>query len=254
MEVRVLGMHGGEVGSLRSSAFLLDGRVLLDAGGGVASLSEEDVLAVGACLLTHAHLDHVYGLPLFLDRRLDCPPLPVHAIGPVVDALQAHVFNDVMWPDVVHPRAPRDAAVRLVKVTPEEPFDVCGLVATAVSVPHAVPSVAWLVGRPGSGPVLFSGDTGPTRHAWEFARAAGVRAAFIEVSYPDAMADAAMQSMHLTPRTLVEALDLLPPGIPVRLIHLKPTNLDNLIEDLGPLLAARPNVEIARPGETYRFP
>lgn len=252
MEVRVLGMHGGEVQESRSSCYLLDGHVLLDAGGGQALLSEGEADGIDGCIVTHAHLDHVYGLPLLLDRRYGCPTLEVRSIAPVIRTLTTHMFNDALWPDLT--RIPDRASpfVRFVEVTPEVPVRVAGLEATPVEVSHSVPAVGWLVSLPGERPVVFSGDTGPTTRLWEMATARAARAAFVEVSYPDRLARIAALSGHLTPATLADAIGRLPPGIPIRLIHLKPELAAEIESELAPLLAAHGNIGIARAGATYR--
>ena len=53
------------------------------------------------CISPHSHLDHIAALPLMPDaissRRSS--PVQVHALQETIAALQAHVFNNVIWPD-----------------------------------------------------------------------------------------------------------------------------------------------------------
>jgi 3',5'-cyclic-nucleotide phosphodiesterase len=46
---------------------LVDDDVLIDAGTGIGDLSLEDQKAIRHVFLTHAHLDHIAGLPMFID-------------------------------------------------------------------------------------------------------------------------------------------------------------------------------------------
>ena len=67
MRVRVLGCSGAIAQGCRTTSFLLDDDVLVDAGTGVGDLSLEEMARIHHVLLTHSHLDHVASLPLMLD-------------------------------------------------------------------------------------------------------------------------------------------------------------------------------------------
>src|SRR5690606_10389327 len=64
-------------------------------------LDFEQLLKIDHVFLTHAHLDHVLGLPLMLDSVGDLrdTPLTVHALPEVLDVLAAHLVNWKLWPD-----------------------------------------------------------------------------------------------------------------------------------------------------------
>jgi glyoxylase-like metal-dependent hydrolase (beta-lactamase superfamily II) len=112
MKVRVLGCSGAISKDCRTTSFLIDGDVLIDAGTGVGDLTPDEMRGIEQVLLTHSHLDHVLALPLMVDataaRRTT--PLQVHALAATIAALKMHIFNDVIWPDFT--RIP----------TPEAPF------------------------------------------------------------------------------------------------------------------------------------
>jgi len=80
MKVRVLGCSGAIAKDCRTTSFLIDGRILIDAGTGVGDLSLDEMQAVDDVFLTHSHLDHIAALPLMLDavasRRAE--PLRLH--------------------------------------------------------------------------------------------------------------------------------------------------------------------------------
>lgn len=91
MKLRVLGCSGGIGGRhLRTTSFLVDHDILLDAGSGVAELSVGELAAIDHVFLTHAHLDHVLALPLMIDAVADrrSQPLVVHALPEVIAALR----------------------------------------------------------------------------------------------------------------------------------------------------------------------
>ena len=111
MKVRVLGCSGAIAKDCRTTSFLIDGEVLIDAGTGVGDLTLDEMRRVDHVLLTHSHLDHVAALPLMVDAIASqrTVPLQIHALAGTIDALKAHIFNNVIWPDfsrIPTPQAP----------------------------------------------------------------------------------------------------------------------------------------------------
>ena len=109
MKIRVLGCSGGELPGHRTTCFLVDGRLAVDAGALTASLDLDALLAVDDILLTHSHFDHVKDVPLLSDllvgRRKK--PVRVHASTGCARTLRESVFNDELWPDFTASRPPR---------------------------------------------------------------------------------------------------------------------------------------------------
>ena len=67
MQVRVLGCSGAIAKDCRTTSFLVDTDLLVDAGTGVGDLTLEEMAAIDDVVLTHCHLDHIAALPLMLD-------------------------------------------------------------------------------------------------------------------------------------------------------------------------------------------
>lgn len=101
MKVRVLGCSGAIAKDCRTTSFLLDHDLLVDAGTGVGDLTLDEIAAIDHVLLTHSHLDHIAALPLMVDAMAATrsKPVQVHALQATIDALKAHVFNNIIWPD-----------------------------------------------------------------------------------------------------------------------------------------------------------
>ena len=60
MKLRILGCSGGIGGRhLRTTSFLLDHDILIDAGTAAADLSIAELAAIDHVFLTHTHLDPV---------------------------------------------------------------------------------------------------------------------------------------------------------------------------------------------------
>ena len=64
MKVRVLGCSGAIAKDCRTTSFLIDNDVLIDAGTGVGDLTLDEMRQIDQVFLTHSHLDHVAALPL----------------------------------------------------------------------------------------------------------------------------------------------------------------------------------------------
>ncbi len=67
MKVRVLGCSGAIAKDCRTTSFLIDDNILIDAGTGVGDLTLEEMRQIDHVFLTHSHLDHIAALPLMLD-------------------------------------------------------------------------------------------------------------------------------------------------------------------------------------------
>ena len=141
MLVRVLGCSGAIAAGCKTTSFLLDDNVLVDAGTGVGDLTLEELARIDHIVLSHSHLDHVLSIPLLADSvlrlRLSGPlgyrPIRVHALPQTLDALRRHLFNGVIWPDFTRlPTAERPVLVF-------EPFAVHDIVTLGASASRCCP-------------------------------------------------------------------------------------------------------------------
>ena len=137
MKVRVLGCSGAIAQGCRTTSFLIEGRVLIDAGTGVGDLTLEEM----------RQIDHVAALPLMLDAvsSLRSTPVQVHALPATIAALQAHVFNNVIWPDFS--RIPSAAAPFLIfkELETAQMLRLAGLDIEVLPAIHTVPAVGYAV-------------------------------------------------------------------------------------------------------------
>src|SRR6185312_3412556 len=67
MIVQVLGCSGSIAAGSRTTSFLLDDNVLIDAGTGVGDLSLDEMARIDHILVTHSHLDHILAIGLLAD-------------------------------------------------------------------------------------------------------------------------------------------------------------------------------------------
>lgn len=236
MKLRVLGAYGAEGLGQRSSAFLVNDRVLLDAGTVTGALKVPEQLEIEHALITHSHLDHVAGLA-YLAEAFACGgpsrPVTVAGIGPVVEALRASVFNNVLWPDFASIPDPRSPVIEYRTLVEETEQRVGDLWVTPVPVNHTVATTGFIV-HDGTAGFIYSADTGPTEALWQVARGLrGLKAVLLECAFPNRLAALAAVAGHMTPALIEREIGKLPPDLPVWIYHVKPQFFEETAEDLS---------------------
>ncbi len=236
MIIRVLGCHGSELTiddgngrtrECRTCGFLVNETCMVDAGSVSAGLLEAEQGKIRQILLSHAHLDHIKGLPLLADNLISQNSngrVKVRALPEVLDDLRRHIFNDVIFPDFTRLPTPDTAPLAYHPFDEEKMFAFDRLEVTAVQVDHIVPATGFII-RDGDTALLYSGDTSETTRIWEVAaKEPRLKAAFIETSFPNDFHELAKASGHLTPEMLArEFIKIGRPDLPVYIYHLKPS-------------------------------
>lgn len=251
MRIRVLGCSGGIGAGARTSAMLVDDDVLIDAGTGIGDLELHDLDSIRHVFLTHAHLDHIAGLPMLADRVFDenfAVPLTVYAREETLRAVQDHLFNDVIWPDFARLPTPQNPMLRYHVCSPGDTISIDHREFYAVDVMHSVPSLGFTVQNSG-GAFAVSGDTKTNETLWPVLNACNdLRVLVIEVSFPDEMQDLAANSGHYTPKTLTEDLRRLRHDPEIWLTGMKPGE-ENKIFDQVRNAAPEKNIQMLSRGK-----
>ena len=235
MRIQILGCSGGIGAGSRTSAMLVDNDVLIDAGTGIGDLALEDIDSIRHVFLTHAHLDHVAGLPMLVDRVFDenfKEPLNVYAREETLRALQDHLFNDVIWPDFSKLPSAQNPMLRYRVCRPGDTVTIGHRDFYAVDVMHTVPTLGYTVQNSG-GAFAVSGDTKTNETLWPVLNACDdLRVLVIEVSFPDEMAKLAADSGHYCPSTLTQDLERLHHSPEIWLTGMKPGEEETILEQV----------------------
>ena len=254
MDFKVLGCHGGESPKHQCPAFLIDGRVCLDAGSITNMLTLKDQQKIEAVVVSHAHMDHVRDLAMLADTRTQQggPPLLIASTPGTIAVLKKHFFNDKLWPDFSKIPDHDRRTVVFKKLTPNRDNDVLGYRVRPIPVDHTVEAAA-LVVSDGSGSLAYSGDTGPTDALWRvLADQPDLRALVMEVAFPNEQQKLARDSGHHTPQSLARELKKLGPArrdLPVMLFHIKPVFQRTVEKELARICAR--NNTILQIGDEY---
>lgn len=240
MKIRVLGCSGAIAEGSRTTSFLVDQDVLVDAGTGVGDLPLDALAKIDHILISHSHLDHVLSIGLLADSvmRLRAAqgrgPIQVHALRETLEALRTHIFNGVIWPDFTRLPHPDRPVLKLVPFALGERLEVNGKGFEVLSASHTVPAVGFaLQGREAWW--VYSGDTGPNPALWHRLATMKVAHLVIETAFGDDERELACLSQHLCPSKLGLELAQLPGSVDVHITHIKPGEVDAVMSEVASL-------------------
>jgi ribonuclease BN (tRNA processing enzyme) len=251
VKIKVLGASGSEVPGHNCPAFLIDGKILLDAGTIAVSLNIREEHSLKWILLTHAHLDHVKGIPFLLDNlvtRSTGNTITVLSGKDVLGDLKKNIFNDRIWPDFSRIPASAHPALRYKSIGTTRPVLIDGYRVTMERVHHTVPAYGYIVEGAGKKSIAYTGDTGPTGRFWERMADREVKHLIMETSFPNRLEKLALASGHLTPSLLEkEIAKMSPPPEKIFIMHVKPQYLHEIEAEIQAL--ARDNIGFLKDGE-----
>ncbi len=252
MRIRVLGSYGSRLPGYHTSSMLINDNILLDAGTVTAVLSLAEQAAIDHVILTHAHLDHVVDLAFLADNVFTLRTAPLRIWGPeeVLASIRNHLFNNEIWPDFARIRVRDFPIVELRPLAVGRESEVGGLTLKWERTNHPVFTAGYLISSEGN-TLLHSGDTSITGKLWDMGRgASALRLAFVETSFPNRLEAIARASGHLTPEMLKgELAKLGRPELPVKIFHMKPQFLDEILAELHAL--DDPRLQILHGGEIF---
>lgn len=227
MQVKILGCSGAIAQHARTTAFLIDERMLIDAGTGVGDLTADEMLKVEHVFLTHAHLDHVAALPLMIDTVAGglTHPIIVHALSETIEALKRHIFNGTIWPDFSVIPSVAEPFLVFQPLRVGQVVQACGHRVEALPAAHTVPAVGYAVDTP-AGHWVFTGDTCSNPAFWQRANELQMAMLVIETAFSERELDLALRSQHLCPSLLDGELAQIDrsrhPGLRIGITHTKP--------------------------------
>ena len=235
MKVRVLGCSGAIAKGCRTTSFLIDRDLLVDAGTGVGDLTLDQMRGIQHVLLTHSHLDHVAALPLMIDAIASgmTRPVEVYALPGTIAALQAHVFNDVIWPDFTRIPSEDQPFVRFREISVGQVLHLGGKRIEVLPAEHTVPAVGYAV-TAASRCWVFTGDTGRNPAFWQRLNQIDVAALVIETAFSNREKELADRSLHLSPESLARELECIGEGkrFPIYIMHTKPAETDLIMSEI----------------------
>lgn len=245
MNLRVLGCSGSDLPGHHLTSFLVNNTILLDAGSVTSAIDLAAQARLEHIFITHPHLDHIKDILFLADNLIEFfagkkrPPLQIHGLPQVLDAIATHLLNDTIWPDftVIPENSP---VLTYAPMTPEVPVAVGGLTIAAFPVNHAKAASGFVLWEDGGAKNLaYTGDTGPCPEWWAFCNSLPFPLAHLitEASFPSDMEGLATASKHLTPRLLRAELARLHARPEIHIYHMKAPFAAQIQEELRTELA-----------------
>ena len=242
MKLRVLGCSGGIGGELRTTSFLVDDDILIDAGTGIGELTMEEMARIRHVFLTHTHLDHIACLPLMVDSMFPLirEPIVIHAQAGAIEVLKEHIFNWHIWPDFSTLPTEDRPVMRYAPLAPGECRELEGRRFEMSPVNHIVPAVGYRIQAPDGGVLAFSGDTTTNDTFWEALNARDrLDHLIVEAAFVDAYEALSVTSRHYCPRLLAEDLKKLRHDPRIYITHNKPASEDTIFDECRAAIQGR---------------
>ncbi|MCP4913988.1 MAG: 3',5'-cyclic-nucleotide phosphodiesterase [Oligoflexia bacterium] len=235
MQVKIIGGHGGVSPGFKNTSYLIDGKLLIDAGSVASGLQIDDQVLIDHILISHSHLDHISDLAFLADNcfGLKGKPFEVYTSKVVENSIMKHLLNDEIWPNFTVIPNKEDPTLRFNIVESNETITLGEYKITMIPVNHPAGGHGFIVEKGDTG-IVFTQDTGPTDKIWEEAKKLkNLKAIFTEVSFPNSMQVVADLSFHHTPKTIEEEIKKMPDVVPIFLGHIKPNYQAQMYQEIS---------------------
>ena len=236
------------------ACFVVDDRVAIDAGSLAMATNSVQKKQIRDVILTHAHLDHIAGLPLFIDdlfatlRR----PIQVFATGEVIEVLERDIFNWSVYPRFSELTNTNGKVMEYRPFHTGEEFSVQHLRVKAVGVNHKVPCFGLIVSD-GKTKFALTSDTAEMDEFWQvLEKENDISAILIECAFPNELEELAHISYHLTPKLLKKELEKINnQNCLIYVVNIKPMYRDDIVRQIAELNIE--NLQILEVGQIYEW-
>src|SRR5215218_4460509 len=150
------------------ACFIVDDLVAFDAGSLAMATTDEQKKRIRDVVISHAHLDHIAGLPLYIDDLFATikRPIQIHATAEVIEILERDIFNWSVYPRFSELRNDHGVVLEYRPFETEKEFSVKHLTVKAINVNHKVPSVGFIV-RDEKSAFALTNDTAAVNRFWD---------------------------------------------------------------------------------------
>lgn len=254
MKIKVLGCSGAEIPGYRPPSFLLNGKILFDTGSLTNILDIRRQWKIEYIFITHAHLDHILGIPFLADNlifRKKRHRVNILSIPPVIKTIRKSLLDGSIWPDFTIIPDTHEAILNLIELKSGHSIRIEDYTITPYPVYHSVPATGFLVQDKRERRFFYTGDTGPSDATWEKIGEKQIHCLIIEASFPNRMEDIAIRTGHLTPQLLKnEILKIKPYPEKIFVIHIKPQYFITIKTELQTLKMK--NLKLLRNGQIIK--
>lgn len=233
---------------------VVDDTVAFDAGSLAFACSEKQREGIRDVVISHAHLDHIAGLPIFIDDLFSTlsQPVRVYASAQVISVLEEHVFNWEVYPRFSELENEHGPVMSYQEFEAGREFRVGPYSVLPIEVNHKVHSCGFVISD-GTTTVATTGDTAPTDSFWKRVNSLdSLDAVLVECAFPDELAELAGISHHLTPAGLsAEVRKLTRTDCGIYVSNIKPAYREQTIAQIDKLKIER--LELLEVGRVYTW-
>lgn len=235
------------------ACFVIDDLIAFDAGSLAISTTSAQKKQIRDVVISHAHLDHIAGLPLYIDDLFATikRPIQIHATAEVIEILERDIFNWSIYPRFSELRNDHGVVLEYRPFEIEQDFLVKHLKVKAVKVNHKVPSVGFIVSDE-KAVFALTNDTAEMDRFWEVVNEEkNLTAILVECAFPNELNTLACNSHHLTPSVLQKELAKLKPNCPIFVVNIKPMYFDQVSRQIKDLKIE--NLQVLEVGKVYEW-
>lgn len=234
------------------ACLIVDDKVAFDAGSLALACTDEQRANVRDVVISHVHLDHIAGLPMFIDdlySTLDAP-VRIHVTEEMAEALERDIFNWTIYPRFSELKNAKGSVLEYKMFDQENRFTAAHLSVLPFAVNHSVQSYGFLVEASGTS-IAITGDMAHTPDIWTILNESrNLSAIFIECAFPNELSDIAETSHHMTPaRLAVELEQFERTDVPIYALNIKPMFRDTILAQIMDL--AIDNLTVMEIGKVY---
>ena len=161
MKIRILGAHLAEQKGARLTSLLIDGALVVDAGGLTSALSLPEQKKIRTVLLTHHHFDHTRDLVTlaanagYYWRR----QLVVYALRYTLDIVTSCLLDGKIYANFLEYPSKEKPTLILEAIEPYSKKTIAGYDVSVVPVKHSVPAVGYQITSSDGKSFFYTGDT-----------------------------------------------------------------------------------------------
>ena len=147
MKIEILGCYGNHVDNYRTTSFLLNDSILLDAGTITEVLGDEQLKRIKHVVISHTHIDHLKDLFSFVDELVMMGKYSIEVISvkQIIEIISQNLFNNLIWPDFTVIPSENNAVIRFCEIDLEKATSRDGISIKPVLMTHTVYTVGFVV-------------------------------------------------------------------------------------------------------------
>jgi ribonuclease BN (tRNA processing enzyme) len=206
VEIQILGAHLAEVKGARLTSLLIDGVLVVDAGGLTSALSLSEQKKIETVLLTHHHFDHTRDLVTLAANAgyYWRKQLTVYALRYTLDVVADCLLQGKLYTNFFEYPSKEQPTVMLEAIEPYSRKAIAGYDVLAVPVKHSAPAVGYQITSSDGKSLFYTGDTTTgVADCWQHV---SPQLLITEVAGPDKYEDWLKKAGHLCARLLREEL------------------------------------------------